>query len=146
MVSLNAMRAGLLSRFMGIIGVIVGVLLVLPILPLPILQIFWLGAIGLLILGPWPQGRGPAWDTGEPIPWPTAQDRRDALMGDDAPVRPQRGRMFGGPAPGDAEQEPDIEDEAEEPEPEPVQHTRTPARPREATTHPRSKKRKRKRR
>ena len=33
LVSLNAMRAGLLSRFMGILGIIVGVLLVLPLLP-----------------------------------------------------------------------------------------------------------------
>jgi hypothetical protein len=132
MVSLNAMRAGLLSRFMGIIGVIVGVLLVLPILPLPILQIFWLGAIGLLFLGPWPQGRGPAWETGEADPWPTAQDRRDAMLGEDAPIRGGR-------------DEADLE-EIEDDEPVDVQPTGTPARIREEPTHPRSKKRKRKRR
>jgi hypothetical protein len=135
MVSLNAMRAGLLSRFMGIIGVIVGVLLVLPILPLPILQIFWLAALGLLILGPWPQGRGPAWETGEAEPWPTAQDRRDAMLGDDAPIR------------GRAREIREEEEAEEEQVPEALPATtRTPARIREEPTHPRSKKRKRKRR
>ena len=37
---------GLLSRFMGIIGIITGALLVLPLSPLPVVQIFWLGALG----------------------------------------------------------------------------------------------------
>ena len=32
-ISLNAMRAGLLSRFMGVLGIAVGVLIVLPLLP-----------------------------------------------------------------------------------------------------------------
>jgi hypothetical protein len=79
-ISLNAMRAGLLSRFMGILGIGVGVLIVLPLLPqgLPIVQMFWLGALGVLILGRWPGGRGPAWETGEAEPWPTAADRQRA--------------------------------------------------------------------
>ena len=78
LVSLNAMRAGLLSRFMGVLGIIVGGLLVLPLLPggqAPI-QIFWVGALGLLYLGRWPGGRGPAWESGEAIPWPSAADTR----------------------------------------------------------------------
>jgi hypothetical protein len=77
-IALNAMRAGLLSRFMGVLGIGVGVLIVLPLLPqgLPIVQMFWLGALGLLILGRWSGGRGPAWETGMAEPWPTAADRR----------------------------------------------------------------------
>jgi hypothetical protein len=77
-VSLNAMRAGLLSRFMGVLGIGVGVLIVLPLLPqgLPIVQMFWIGALGALFLGRWAGGRGPAWESGEPDPWPTAADRR----------------------------------------------------------------------
>jgi MFS family permease len=76
LISLNAMRAGLLSRFMGILGMIVGVLYVLPIFGGPlVVEIFWLGAVGLLFLGYWPGGRGPAWETGEEIPWPTAAAR-----------------------------------------------------------------------
>jgi hypothetical protein len=77
MVSLNAMRAGVLSKFMGIIGIIVGVLFVIPLLgQVPIVEVFWVAALGALFLGRWPQGgRGPAWDSGEAIPWPSAQDR-----------------------------------------------------------------------
>jgi hypothetical protein len=75
MISLNAMRVGLLSRFMGIIGIFVGVLLVIP-LPVQIIQLFWFAALGFLFLGKWPgAGRGPAWEIGEPIPWPGAADR-----------------------------------------------------------------------
>jgi len=76
LVSINAMRAGLLSRFMGILGVIVGALLILPLLPGGgnFLQLFWVAALGFLFLGRWPSGRGPAWDVVEPIPWPTAAD------------------------------------------------------------------------
>ncbi len=78
MISLNAMRAGLLSRFMGILGIFVGVVLVIP-LGVQILQLFWFAALGLLFLGRWPGGRGPAWETGEPIPWPGAAAQREAL-------------------------------------------------------------------
>src|SRR4051794_35573277 len=81
LIGMNAMRSGVLSRFMGIIGIIVGVLLVLPIFgSVPFVQVFWLGALGLLFLGRWPQGgRGPAWESGEAIPWPTAADRQAAI-------------------------------------------------------------------
>jgi hypothetical protein len=123
--SLNAMRAGLLSKFMGILGIIVGVLLVIPLQGnFPVVQVFWLGALGMLFLDRFPQGRGPAWESGEPDPWPTAADRRAALDGRTS--------------------EPD-----DEPEPDAAehQHTGEPARPRQlATTHSRSKKKKRKRR
>ena len=47
-ICLNAMRIGLLTRFMGVLGVICGALIVLPILsPLPIVQTFWLGAMAV---------------------------------------------------------------------------------------------------
>jgi hypothetical protein len=80
-IALNAMRAGLLSRFMGVLGIIVGALIVLPLLPqgLPIVQMFWLGAVGALFLGRWPGGRGPAWEAGETVPWPSAAERRGEL-------------------------------------------------------------------
>ena len=76
-IALNAMRAGLLSRFMGVLGIGVGALIVLPLLPqgLPIVQMFWLGALGALFLGRWSGGRGPAWETGEAEPWPVAARR-----------------------------------------------------------------------
>jgi hypothetical protein len=75
LISLNAMRAGLLSRFMGIMGVLLGGLFVLPLIASPIIQLFWLIALGALFLNKWPGGRGPAWETGEEVPWPSAQDR-----------------------------------------------------------------------
>ncbi len=78
MVSLNAMRAGLLSRFMGILGIFVGVVLVIP-LGVQILQLFWFAALGALFLNRWPGGRGPAWETGEAIPWPGAAQQREEL-------------------------------------------------------------------
>jgi hypothetical protein len=102
LVSLNAMRAGLLSRFMGVLGMILGALFVLPLIASPVIQLFWLLALGALFLGTWPGGgRGPAWETGEETPWPSAQDR------------------FGPPP----------EDEPE-PEPEPVATQANPRAPR----------------
>jgi hypothetical protein len=77
LININAMRVGLLSRFMGVIGAIVGGLYVLPILSGPlIVQLFWLVALGPLFLGRWPGGRGPAWETGEAEPWPSAAEAR----------------------------------------------------------------------
>jgi hypothetical protein len=78
MVPLRARRAGLLSPFMAILGALAGVLLVLQLVPpVPIVvQAFWLGAVGAMFLGNWPGGRGPAWESGEPDPWPSAAERR----------------------------------------------------------------------
>ncbi|HWH44084.1 MAG TPA: hypothetical protein VNT32_05100, partial [Thermoleophilaceae bacterium] len=77
LISMNAMRAGLTSRFLGVIGIIVGALYILPVAGGPqIVQLFWLGALGLLLLDRWPGGRGPAWETGQAEPWPTAADQR----------------------------------------------------------------------
>ena len=88
LISLNAMRVGLLSRFTGILGVVVGALLVLPLLPggSLVIEIFWLGALGALFLGNWPGGRGPAWETGEAIPWPTAAERRGLVAPEEGPA------------------------------------------------------------
>ena len=78
---LNAMRAGVLSRFMGILGIIIGVLYVIPLFGGPsIIEIFWTGALAALFLDRWPSGRGPAWESGEAEPWPSAgQLRQEAV-------------------------------------------------------------------
>jgi hypothetical protein len=83
MLPLRARRVGLLSPFMSILGVITGALLVLQLVPLVpvIIEAFWLGALGALFLGNWPGGRGPAWETGEPLPWPAPAQRRGRLGG-----------------------------------------------------------------
>lgn len=81
-VALDAMRTGLISRFLGYIGIAIGVLEVIA-LPFfeqgpPIIQIFWLVAVGLIIVDRWPGGRGSAWESGEARPWPTAAEQRGA--------------------------------------------------------------------
>jgi hypothetical protein len=121
LVSLNAMRAGLLTRFAGILGVVAGALLVLPQLaPLPVVLWVWLGAMGLTMLGTGRVGLLPAWRTGNAEPWPSAQEAAAAR-------RAAEERRQG------------ITPAAEKPEPRP--------RPEPAgRPHPASKKRKRKRR
>ena len=76
MVGLNAMRAGLLTRFMGYLGVIVGALFILPLFGQgpPVVQSFWLVALAVMFLGRWPNGTPPAWGEGRAIPWPTRQE------------------------------------------------------------------------
>jgi hypothetical protein len=77
MLPLRARRVGLLSPFMGILGVVAGALLVLPVVAVSsVIQAFWLGALGMLFLDKWPGGRGPAWESGQPEPWPSAAQRR----------------------------------------------------------------------
>ena len=84
LVALNSMRVGLLTRMLGYIGIASGAMMVL--FPLPIVQIFWLGAFGFVLLGRWPGGDLPAWKTGEAVPWPT-------------PERPPPRQRRGAPAP-----------------------------------------------
>ena len=58
LVSLNAMRAGLLTRFMGALGIVAGVLQVIQYgSALPLVQTFWLGGLALLYAGPPPRRR-----------------------------------------------------------------------------------------
>src|SRR4051812_7901860 len=75
--SLNAMRVGLLTRAMGVIGIIVGLLVVLPVALLSqLLQPLWLFALTWLLLDRWPGGSPPAWRTGQAEPWPSAAQQR----------------------------------------------------------------------
>lgn len=67
---LQAMRAGLLTRFFATLGMALGGATVLftslTLLP----DALWFLWLGLVFLGRTPQGRPPAWDAGEAIPWP----------------------------------------------------------------------------
>lgn len=80
LVAVNAMRVGLLTRFMGVLGIFVGLLEVLQYIgagsPV-ILRSFWLGALALLLVGRWPGGVPKAWSTGQAEPWPTAREMRE---------------------------------------------------------------------
>ena len=87
LLSLNAMRAGLLTRFMGVLGMICGAALVL--LPQNPVVVFWLLALAVLFAHRWPQGMPPAWETGRAEPWPSTTElaeQRAAARGK-APAR-----------------------------------------------------------
>ena len=89
LVSMNAMRVGLLTRFMGILGVIVGALAVFQLDAPQVVRGIWLVFLGLVIAGRYPGGTPPAWETGRAEPWPTQQElreRRDALRAEHAPA------------------------------------------------------------
>jgi len=78
MVALNAMRVGLLTRFMGVLGILSGLLFVLQVTALPIVQAFWLVALGVLISGRSPRAAPPAWASGKAEPWPSRQELLEA--------------------------------------------------------------------
>ncbi len=71
--SLWAMRTGLLTRFMGTLGMALGAGIILTEFAIVAL-VFWMVWVGLIILNRLPAGRPPAWDTGEAQPWPKAGD------------------------------------------------------------------------
>jgi Domain of unknown function (DUF4386) len=77
LLSLNAMRVGLLPRAMGYIGIASGVLFVIPLVRAPIVQAFWLFALAYLLSGRWPNGVPPSWRTGKAEPWPSAAALRE---------------------------------------------------------------------
>ena len=137
LLALNAMRVGLLTRFMGVLGIIVGVLFIIPLgSSLPIVQAFWLCALGALFLGKWQGGLPPAWVTGAAQPWPTQQELREARMERQAEKAEARGDEDDDDAPP---KRGGRRERAEPPE------TPAPQMP-ERRPHPSSKKRKRKRR
>jgi hypothetical protein len=124
LIALNAMRVGLLTRFMGVLGIICGVLFIIPLAPLPVIQAFWLVALAVLFAGRWPNGNPPAWQTGRAEPWPSQQqlrEQRDAARRERQGLPPPEPPAPGPELPGS-------------PPPEPTR------------AHPSSKKRKRKRR
>ncbi len=77
LVSLNAMRVGLLTRFFGVLGILSGLLLVLPIDQPGIIRSFFLIALGLMFVGKWMGGAPPAWQSGTAQPWPSQQETRE---------------------------------------------------------------------
>jgi len=135
LVSLNAMRVGLLTRFMGFLGVFAGVLVIFPLVPIPIVEGFWLVALAYLFTGRWPSGVPPAWRSGRSEPWPSSQEMRE---------RRQRAGVAGGGrggGGGGARQKP-----APTPAPEAVGASGGAATPSAGRTRATTPKRKRKRR
>ena len=79
LVALGAMRVGLLTRFLGYLGIVAAAasILLIESLPAQVIQIFWLMAVAYLLIGRWPNGDPPAWRTGQAEPWPTAAQLRE---------------------------------------------------------------------
>jgi hypothetical protein len=70
---INALRVGLVIRWMAILGMFVAVLIFFPFggEELEIVQAFWMVMMGVLYSGKWPNGEPPAWAAGEARPWPS---------------------------------------------------------------------------
>jgi hypothetical protein len=74
---LFAMRAGLLTRFWGSLGMALGVAALLLLVQFTMI---WFIYFGLLLIGKLPGGRPPAWAAGEAIPWPTPGEKAAASL------------------------------------------------------------------
>jgi hypothetical protein len=95
LIALAAMRAGLLTRFLGWLGVGAGAAMVLALASasgggFSYVQVLWLLLVGVSLSGKAPSGRPPAWDAGEMVPWPTQQELREARAPAPEP-KPQTG-------------------------------------------------------
>jgi hypothetical protein len=111
-----AMRTGLLSRFMGALGMALGASLILLAQVGLFGVVLWFAALGLLFLGRLPGGLPPAWGAGEAIPWPRPGEPPDG---------PGSGRGPGGTVEGEGRevsdestQAPSLPPEPPEPRPE----------------------------
>lgn len=92
LVALAAMRTGLLTRFLGGLGIAVGVIMVFfnPAVSGSagngfVIQSIWVLLVALSLSGKLPSGLPPAWEAGEARPWPSQQQ-----------VRAQRQKEAGG--------------------------------------------------
>jgi hypothetical protein len=98
----GAMRAGLLTRWMGVLGIFSGILIFLPLggATFEIVPAFWMVALGILYLGRWPNGDPPAWAAGEARPWPSQAELRAERAGN-APAGKAAGKPALSPAGAD---------------------------------------------
>jgi hypothetical protein len=74
---LYALRAGLLTRLWGSLGIALGVATLLGLFQFTLVWFFY---FGLLLFGWVPKGRPPAWQSGEAIPWPTPGEKAAAEL------------------------------------------------------------------
>jgi hypothetical protein len=101
MVSLRSMRVGLLTRMMGIVGILSGVLFLIPLTPLPVVQALWLVFFGAMLLGFGGRPLPEAWTAGEARPWPPRQPATRQARQPPRGLRP-RGAAASPPVPAPA--------------------------------------------
>lgn len=94
-VALRSMRVGLLTRMMGIVGILSGVLFLIPLTPLPVVQALWLIFFGSMLQEFGGRPLPEAWTVAEAVPWPSSQSTRPQRR---AP-RPARGSKAPPPIP-----------------------------------------------
>jgi hypothetical protein len=87
----STVRVGLQPRWMGIVGGVAAVILLIPSQELSLITAFWMVATGILLMGRFPNGDPPAWAAGAARPWPSqleARAERDAKRGGARTKRP----------------------------------------------------------
>jgi len=74
---INALRVGLIPRWMSFLGIFTGLFIFLPVgAELQVIPALWLVMMGIMFLGKWPKGTPPAWAAGEAVPWQTPAQQR----------------------------------------------------------------------
>ncbi len=73
---LHAMRVGLLTRFWGSLGMALGAVSFLFFQ----FTLLWFIYFGILLIGRIPNGKPPAWESGEAVPWPTPGEKAAAEL------------------------------------------------------------------
>jgi hypothetical protein len=81
MTVIGTVRVGLLPRWMGIVGGVSALLLLLPAAELDVIPAFWMVATGIMLMGKWPKGDPPAWAAGQAVPWPSQGSARQGRGG-----------------------------------------------------------------
>ena len=96
LITLQAMRVGLLTKMVGYVGIAAAAasLLLIGSAPALLIEVFWLLSTAFLLSGRWPNGDPPAWKTGEAVPWPTSAEIREQRMAQRGQGRqPRQGRQ-----------------------------------------------------
>ncbi len=91
----STVRVGLQPRWLGIVGGVGAVILLVPSQELSLITAFWMVATGILLMGRFPNGDPPAWAAGAARPWPSqleARAERDAKRGGSRAKRPAKER------------------------------------------------------
>lgn len=95
--AIQAMRMGLLSKILGYMGVLIGLLFVLQYDTTGLLRAAWFAAVAWLVAGRLPGGLPTAWATGVAVPMEPRQPRKPPVLKD----RPVKGRKGGSSDPAD---------------------------------------------
>jgi hypothetical protein len=69
LISLRAMRVGLLTRLLGVLGILAGIVFFIQLVPIPLLQMIWLVGVGMTLAQTGGLQLPPAWVVGEAVPW-----------------------------------------------------------------------------